>query len=49
MDHVFRKHMGDNGLLHCEHFANHDVSACNGKPVNLIKMLFILLLNVKGS
>ena len=34
-DHIFRKHVGDNGLLHSEHLANHNVSACNGKPENM--------------
>ena len=34
-DHVFGKHMGDDGLLHGEHVAHHDVPACNGKPVDV--------------
>ena len=34
-DHVFRKHVGDDGLLHREHLPHHDVTACNRKPVNM--------------
>ena len=31
-DHVFRKHVGDDGLLHSEHFSYHNVPTCNCKP-----------------
>ena len=50
-DHVFGKHMGDDGLLHGEHVAHHDVPACDGKPVNNnVKYCVINFTNaVKGT
>ena len=49
-DHVFGKHMGDDGLLHGEHVAHHNVPACNGKPVDVnVKSCVINFINVKGN
>ena len=48
VDHVFRQHVGDDGLLHSEHLADHNVPACNRKPENMkIKCYPQVLINTK--